>query len=430
MVAWGNLAERKEFLIQSCSEYGTPQYILDERVLKRGCSEILSVFRERYPDTRVYYPYKTNSIPYLLKIIHGYGIGAEVSSLLELKLADRLGVSDVVFNSPGKIMEEIIYAIEKSVVIVIDNLNELEKIRKASDTVGETPVLGVRLSLHGVRGGEWSRFGVPVKKMPELLEKLGGMDLTLSGLHFHIGSGFKSPAPYESALRELGLLLKSGLFEKAGNPLHFIDIGGGFSTAGSRHKDLLDYTFNLVEKYSGYTGLRPLRDYNYGGVESIQSFADRICGSFKSEVASVLGDVELWVEPGRWLVSECIHLLTTVLALKEDGVVVDAGINLLPNVLHENYPVVNLSKHSEEKTRVTVYGPLCMSNDRISSQLYGGRPGVGDVLCVMNVGAYNVGWSQQFIKPLAKVVSLSEGGLKEVRREEDLEYRIGRDAGI
>jgi hypothetical protein len=48
----------------------------------------------------------------------------------------------------------------------------------------------------------------------------------------------------------------------------------------------------------------------------------------------------------------------------------------------------------------------------------------------MNVGAYNISWSQQFIKPLAKVISLSKGGLKEVRREEDLAYRIGRDMGI
>ena len=103
---------------------------------------------------------------------------------------------------------------------------------------------------------------------------------------------------------------------------------------------------------------------------------------------------------------------------------------IFPNAIHEHYPVVNLTRHARQKTQVRLYGPLPMSNDKIAEQVFGGRPEVGDVLCIMNVGAYNVSWAQQFVKPLAKVVSMAKDGLRQVRREEDLGYRLGRDVGI
>lgn len=424
------MADKQGVFIRSCEEYGTPQYILDEPFLVQNCNEILSAFKEKYPKCRLYYPYKTNSTPHILRTIHDQGIGAEVSSLLELKLADRLNVGDTVFNSPGKTLEELIFAVEKSAVIIIDNLDELGRIKNALETTSREPILGIRLSQNGLKASEWSRFGVSLKEMPDVIRELNRMDLTLSGLHFHIGSGFRNASPYESALNNLGRLLKDKAFEEVVGDLHFIDVGGGIGAGGSRHKDVLDYALGFMEKISGVGGLSSLRGHSYSKVEAIQSFADRICTSFKRNINPVLGDVELWIEPGRWLVSTCTHMLSKVLSVKRDSVVIDGGINLLPNVLHENYPVVNLSDNVTTKTKVKVYGPLCMSNDRIASQVFGKRPAVGDILCMMNVGAYNISWSQQFIKPLARVVSMSEDGLKEVRREEDLEYRIGRDVGI
>jgi diaminopimelate decarboxylase len=430
MVFLKQLAEKKDAFIQSCGEYGTPHYFMDDAALELNCDELTSSFRERYQNCRFYYPYKTNSIPHLLEIIHNRGIGAEVSSLIEIKLAEKIGVKDAVFNSPGKTSEEIADAIEESVTIIIDNLDELEVIRKASDAAERRPVLGVRLNPLGSGGGEWSRFGISMHEIPQLLSRMSRMGLKLNGLHFHLGSGFDSARIYEVALNKIGKSLRSRVFDGFRDDLKFIDVGGGFGAQGSRHKDIVDHSFKLLERFSGHGRLNYMREYNYSKAESIDSFAGRICNSFEKEIKPAVGDVELWLEPGRRLVSTCMHMLSRVLAVKNNSVVADAGINLLPNALHENYPVFNLSKQSAHRTKTTVYGPLCMSNDRIASQLFGGKPDVGDLLCVMNVGAYNTSWSQQFIKPLAKVISLSKDGLREVRREEDLAYRIGRDVGI
>jgi diaminopimelate decarboxylase len=421
MVGWaGYVAGRRDIFLESAARYGTPQYLLDEEALGERCKKLASAFASRTKNFRAYYPYKTNSIPHLLKIVHRYGIGAEVSSLLELQLADRLGVKDVIFNGPGKTRDEIGYAV-KSATIIIDCIEEVEEIGKAAQAAGVEPKLGVRLSLRASRA-EWRRFGIPPDELPHLRELLKARNLSLNGIHFHLGTGYKTPKQYVNALQEVGNLLGDGAFKDS--EIKFIDVGGGIGSEGSDQKGFLDYASGYLEKHSGI-GLR--RGSSIQPPKTIDSFAERICKAFDDEIRPHASGAELWTESGRWLVAPCIHSLAKVLAVKKSGAVLDGGIDVIPNAVHEHYPVVNLTRYSNETTDINLHGPLPMSNDRIATRLYGMKPQKGDIVCALNVGAYNVSWTRQFVKPLARVISLSKGALAEVRRAEDLEYRIGRE---
>ncbi len=226
--SYNPVSTKTSLLLESSCRYGTPQYILHEDELVKNCQDFKESFEKRLPRCRFYYPYKTNSLPHLLKIIHSQGYGAEVSSKLELELSKKIGVKDTVFNSPGKTYEEIKYAINEESVIIIDNLDELDRIINASIETGQIPKLGVRLNPLGTSAGEWSRFGVAEKEIPILLQRLEKQEFKLSGLHFHIGSSIYDVKKYESAIKSL----KQIMIQRFGDilqSLQFIDIGGGFA---------------------------------------------------------------------------------------------------------------------------------------------------------------------------------------------------------
>jgi diaminopimelate decarboxylase len=424
MEGWAGYAESMRDVLLGCARtHGTPQYVLDEDALECRCRRLLAAFRGRSRVFRGFYPYKTNSVPRLLEIVHRQGFGAEASSRLEMELAERVGAKGVIFNGPGKTDDEIGYAVDSGATIIIDGLDEAEKIGRISRSSGKGPRLGVRLCLKAANR-EWERFGVPPNELPELMGRLGGSGLRLSGVHFHIGTGFRDPSPYVTALATVGGLIGDGIFGKS--EISFVDVGGGIGSEGARHKGFLEYASGYVEKHAGVGLGRP--EPGFGGVEPVEAFAEAICGAFEEHVLPRAPDAELWAEPGRYVAAPCVHALAKVIAVKRTGAVLDAGIGLVPNALHEHYPIVNLTRPSGERTAVKLQGPLCMSNDTIAGGVLGENPSVGDVLCILNVGAYNLGLAGQFIKPLAKVVSVSGQRSFVARREEDLAYRLGRDA--
>jgi diaminopimelate decarboxylase len=415
---------RRDRLLSSARKYGTPQYFLDEDVLRDGCLSLVKSFSSCGVRSRFFYPYKTNGIPRLLSIIHGHGIGAETSSLLEMELAKKMGVRDIVFNGPGKTREEIAYALRHATTI-IDSPGEARRVCEEAAAAGLRPRLGVRLSI-GSTSAEWRRFGVAPDELAGVQDELGRCGLRLEGIHFHVGTGLRSPKPFVAAIRQVGTLIGSGAVD--GGQLRFVDVGGGIGSCGSSGKGIADYAGGWVEKHTGHVIRGGPRSFN--AAQDIGEFSRVICDAFRREVLPHAPAAELWAEPGRWLAAPCVHALMSVLEVKRSGAILDGGMNLVPNALHEHYPAFNLTRGGNERVRVNLWGPLSMSNDKVSATLVGGRPSVGDVVCLLNVGAYNPSWTRQFIKPLPRVVSSSVGGTEEVVAEEDLDYRVGRSRGI
>jgi len=348
-----------------------------------------------------------------------------VSSTLELELASRMKAADIIYSSPVKTQDEIDLAARASATIMVNARDELPKVKSALDSARDSSRIGLRLSL-GRGGTEWSRFGIRSEGVGGVVEDMSRLGLRLSGLHFHLGSWLRYPAPYVKALEKVGGLLSDGPLASVAEGLEFVDIGGGIGVSGSSHKDVLDYARGFMSKHGvgGYIPHKPLMSRTQ---DSMESFAEAICGSFERDILPAAPDAVLWLEPGRLLAAPSFHLVVSVLAVRDSGVVVDGGINLLPSALHEKYRVVNLSKPLVRRANVNVWGPLPMSNDKIADGVLGGPPGVGDILCVMDVGAYNISMSPQFVQPQAAIVSVNGGVSRLVRRREDLSHRLGRD---
>lgn len=425
MSGWQDyLGVKKDLFRKAVDTFGTPFFFLDGESLEESCRNLVSGVTDNQPGSRLFFPYKTNSLPLALNKIHGAGIGAEVSSSLEILQAARMGVSDILYYSPAKSVEDLVLAFENNATVVIDSMSELGRVIKAASLSSSKPRLGLRVNFNNA--GEWSQFGVPVEQTVEAQGTLWDAGLFLEGIHFHIGSWGRELVRLKTSLKRVSTILSSNEAAGLRESIRFIDVGGGFPSTGYLCRDKKDYILGYLEKFLGLRGLRSRRDFNPRHVD-VESVSRSLADVFKQTVLKAVPDAEMWLEPGRSLVNTSMHLLSRVVDVKESGVFIDAGINLLPTSIHENQLVYNLSKLSAEKQCVNVYGPLCMSNDLVSTRVYGGMPREGDVLVVLNTGAYNISWSIQFSKPLCRILTEKNGRPVEARVEEDLDYRLKRD---
>jgi diaminopimelate decarboxylase len=104
------------------------------------------------------------------------------------------------------------------------------------------------------------------------------------------------------------------------------------------------------------------------------------------------------------LVSKSTHILLKVLAVKDNNIIVDGGINMIGgyDADHTAFPIINISKPSNKYNDAIVYGPLCDPNDLWGYGYYGGKASVGDIIIVMHQGAYTYATAWKFIKPISK----------------------------
>jgi diaminopimelate decarboxylase len=153
----GRLHLRAVDLVELVAEHGSPLHVVDGDHLDRAASEALGPFRD--PDrlgADIYYSYKTNPVPAVLRRLHDAGVGAEVISEYELWLALKLGVPGprIIYNGPAKSGASLQLAIERDVRIINANsLGEIERIAAAAEEVGRPAPLGLRVALPGGWGG-------------------------------------------------------------------------------------------------------------------------------------------------------------------------------------------------------------------------------------------------------------------------------------
>ncbi len=165
---------------------------------------------------------------------------------------------------------------------------------------------------------------------------------------------------------------------------------------------------------------------------SFDEYAEAMCLPLVTELSKIDEMPLLIIEPGRSLVDEGMHLITTVVSRKTmpngvKGIVIDAGVNLLPtcywyrlNIFVAERSVSALTSNATEI--VNIYGPLCMNIDCIQIGAHLPPVRAGDMLVVRNVGAYNFSQSLQFIRPRPAVVMVTRDSVELLRLPETTEY--------
>jgi diaminopimelate decarboxylase len=385
-------------LISIAEEYGTPLYVYHAEKIKEQYAKLQNAFANS--NTVFFYACKALTNVNVLRYIRNLGANVDCSSINEVKLALHAGFpsSRILYTSNGIDFNEIKEAKELGVYINIDSLSNLEKFGAA---FGYTYPVGIRLRPNILAGGnikistghDKSKFGIPVDQIDHIIKLVEKYKLRISDLHIHTGSEIKDVDVFLKGIEVLFDIANH--FEH----LEFIDLGGGFKVASKEGEQETDIPL-LAEKVN-------------------KAFANHPYKNGKK--------LQVWFEPGKFLVSAAGYFITKVNVLKEtsaaDFVSVNSGFNHLirPMFYDAYHHIENISNPDAPMKNYSVVGNICETDtfawDRPLNMVR-----EGDYLVFRNAGAYGFEMSSNFnsrFKP-AEVMVL-EGGTHLIRRRDQFD---------
>lgn len=432
---WGTaLGQSGHLTIQDCDtvaltkEHGTPLYVIDRKRLEKDYLNFYRSFSSLYPHIEVSYSYKTNPLPGVIEILHELGAGAEVISHFELWLAIKLGVppEKIIFNGPCKTEESLKIAVFHRIKLInIDGVAEIETIDRLARQYGHEQQVGIRV----VTSVGWSsQFGFNIKNGAafDAFQRLAGHDsLIPCALHFHLGTGIKDVATYLQAIKEV-LDFSKVLMKRLGITIKYFDFGGGFGVPTVKHYSGLDYRLfgrNLPALPPDISNSPVLSDYS----SAITRLFRKYYPETNDEQPTII------FEPGRAVTSSAQSLLLKVVAIKsgESGVtnvIVDGGKNIAIPTSWEYHEIFVASKIKTPPTRLyRIFGPLCHPSDVLFPVKKLPELEPGDILAIMDAGAYFVPNQRNFSFPRPSVVMVENGRHKVIRERESFENIIALD---
>jgi diaminopimelate decarboxylase len=445
---WGlDASNSGELIIGGCNSldlgkiYETPLHIVNEARLVATAESFLRTIKLRYPgEVSVHYAFKCNPVPGIIKIIKEQGIKAEVMSEYELKLALKLGYTgnDIVVNGPFKTDRLITVCLENNIRFInVDSLFELEKIDCICNNLAKNAEVLLRInpdfvpsgmnsgSASGSRTG--SPFGLDLRggEVMAALEKIKGMKrIIFRGFHFHIGSGIQNPDDYNKTLQGLKKILRDTV--NAGFNVDILDIGGGLGIPNSREMTTLELLF-----YQAFGFL------NSGGRTNRKVCFSHFADSVTRGVLSLFDNKkipELILEPGRCLTGPNQLLLLKIHQVKDrkglkKWLVADAGIGTLTMPTYYEHHEVILCNDIRRKAaeKVTITGPGCFSADVVYRNKVMPKVAAGEMIAILDSGAYFTSWESSFGFPRPAIVSVADGRHSLIRKRESFDHMISLD---
>ena len=387
-------------LDQVAREVGTPVYVYSENAMRRQVQLFAEAFQQ-VPHL-ISYAVKANSNLSVIRRLGEWGAGFEVVSGGELFRVLRAGGSGskVVFDGPGKTVDEIRFALESDILffnvesaaeadLIAESARQMRKRARVSLRTnpnvnpGTHPYISTGMTEH--------KFGIALPEAHDLYLRLRERpEIEIVGVTCHIGSQITQLGPYQEAIESLREFVTR--LRREGISLRYLDFGGGLGIA-------------------------------YDGEEapSISRYAELVIRATKE-----LG-LTLILEPGRVIVGNAGTLVTRVTFIKDQGakrfIIVDAGMNDLmrPALYGSHHQVWSVSQKTSTQIADLV-GPICESSDFIAKnrELPVFQP--GDLAAVMSTGAYGFSLSSNYnSRPRVAEVLVSGSKYEVIRRRETYE---------
>lgn len=412
--------KRRELFLKSADRFGAPQYFFDAPAFALQIASFKEAFSRHLDKCRIFYAMKSNHFIGICRKAVSEGLGLDVSGGVELSKALDLACKQIVFSGPGKTDDELRYVVQNRdrVTLLMDSFGELRRVSNIlkKNAIGNNGPLkaGVRIQ----QQNQWSKFGIPLKHLPNFLKEAGDSPgLALFGIQFHTSWNL-DPSAQVHMIHRIGEVIQNKIPSDLRKAFRFLDIGGGFwpeqgewlnpqNTMKGRILEILNPEYRRKKSHYYLRG-RP-----------IDFFAKKI-GEAIQQQGPPLSDLEIYLEPGRWVSTPAMHILLKIIDKKDDKTIItDGGINLLgwERPLTEYIPLINVSRPSLKERSVKVYGSLCTPHDIWGMSVFGETVKEGDILLVPDQGAYTYSLRQSFIKPIAKVVQYDEKGIHEVIKE-------------
>jgi diaminopimelate decarboxylase len=400
------VAEREVYL-NLARRHGSPLYIIDENVLRDRARRFMESFQNRLQDVEFFYAMKSNNHPAVSEFLIGQGLGLDVSSGEELKQAIALDAREIVFSGPGKTPAELTLAAQHAgrVTVLIDSFGELDRLERAAAKAGAGIQAGVRLTTD--ERGLWRKFGIPLSDLAEFIESARSCrHVSFRGLQFH-SSWNLQPDNQEAFIARLGGYI-ANLTDDARAAIRFIDIGGGYWPPQGEWLHAAGTPEGRLRQDIEPNGKNP-NDHFCLPATPIEEFARRLSGALRTHIFPHV-QCAVYLEPGRWICNDAMHILLTVIDKKGDDLVItDGGGNAVGWERFETdyFPVINLTRPGQTERPCLVLGSLCTPHDVWGYGYFGETIEPGDMLLIPTQGAYTYSLRQNFIKPLPAVAVLS-----------------------
>lgn len=385
-------------------EYGSPLYVYNEAVLRERCRDMKNFIK--YKNFSVSFSAKANSNIHLLKIVREEGLNVDAMSEGEIYVQLKAGFDPKqIFYIPNNVAEnELRYAINNGVTVSVDSLSQLELFGKINRG-GKVAVrfnggIGAGHNEKVVTAGKKAKFGVDPEYISKVKQIADIYNLKIIGINQHIGSLFMEGSAYIKSLKMLLSIAEN--FKE----LEFVDMGGGFGVP-----------------YKKQTGEERL------DLEKLGKEIDYLILEWTKKYGK---EIEFRIEPGRYISAECGVLLGSVNAVKVNYgtkyIGTDIGFNVLirPVMYNSHHDIEVYKKNGikpAENEKVTIVGNICESGDILAEDDILPKIEEGDVIGVLDAGAYGYVMSSNYNNRLrpAEVLIKQDGEEQVIRRRDTLE---------
>ncbi len=385
-------------LLEVAKEFGTPLYVYDAESIKSQYDKLINAF----PKTKIKLKYAAKALTNIsiLKYLHSIGAGLDAVSIQEVELGIMAGfkAEEIMYTPNGVSFDEIVEGVDKGVMLNIDNISILEQF--GNKYQGSVPVC-IRINPHLMAGGNHkistghidSKFGISILQTRHLLRVIETYNINVVGVHMHTGSDILDATVFLNGaelLFDVAKQLKT---------IEFIDFGSGFKVP-----------------------------YHESDVQvNVADLGKKISKAFNAFCKEYGKELELWFEPGKYLVSESGVLLAKTNVVKTTPATVFAGVDsglnhLIRPMMYDAYhDIINISNTKGTKRVYTIVGYICETDtfgwDRQLNEI-----SEGDILAIKNAGAYGYSMSSNYNSRFRPAeVLIINGEAKLIRKRETME---------
>ena len=403
----------KEQLEKIAAQYPTPFHIYDEKGIRENARRLKAAFAWN-PGYREYFAVKATPTPAILKILKEEGCGCDCSSLTELMMAEKCGVTGegIMFSSNNTPAEEFQLADRLGAIINLDDLTLVDFLKESIGHIPEKICCrynpGGVFTLGETREGFQvmdnpgdAKYGMTRSQIAEAYRKLADMGAKEFGIHAFLASNTLSN-DYYPALARILFQLAVDLKEETGCHITFINLSGGVGIP--------------------YRPDQPENDIAVIG-EGVRKAYEEIL------VPAGMDDVSLYTELGRYMLAPYGHLVTRATHEKhiyKEYIGVDAcACNLMRPAMYGAYHHITVmgKENLPCDHKYDVVGGLCENNDKFAVDRMLPKIDMGDLLVIHDTGAHghSMGYNYNGKLRSAELLLKEDGSVELIRRAETVE---------
>ncbi len=403
----------KEKLEEIAKEYPTPFYLYDERGIRENARELKKAFAWN-PGFREYFAVKATPTPGILKILNQEGCGCDCSSMAELVMSEKCGVTgeNIMFSSNDTPDSEFQKAYNLGALINLDDITLIDDLYRV---IGKMPEIiscrynpGGKFTLGETREGFQvmdnpgdAKYGMTRDQIFQAFRKLSEMGVKRFGLHAFLASNTLSN-DYFPELAKILCRLAAELRQETGAEIAFLNLSGG-------------------------VGIPYLPEQNKNNIYAIGEGVKRVWDEILKPVG--LENVKLYTELGRYMLGPYGCLVTRAIHEKhiyKEYIGVDAcACNLMRPAMYGAYHHISvMGKENAPCNNIyDVVGGLCENNDKFAIDRALPKIDRGDLLVIHDTGAHGFAMGYNYNGKLksAELLLKQDGSVELLRRAETLD---------